>query len=197
MARIARVASLSGESCTVKLPATARVAELQRSVETKLGIRLAEQQLTLGTSLLSSGDLLGEVLPADGQADISLTVVPKQYADMANGLREGDERTLMMDTREDVWSNEYVVRLALLMGDGHGPTDMLLDMVAWHCPSLLADKDLVMALARCNGQVLKWADKGLRSDREVVEAAVRQDRSALRHASLELQEDTYLPYCVY
>ena len=58
---------------------------------------------------------------------------------------------------------------------------------------LKADRETVLAAVQRNGRALRYAATDLRADAQVVLAAVKSPgRDALKHASSELRDDTYL-----
>ena len=55
--------------------------------------------------------------------------------------------------------------------------------------SLKSDKEIVLAAVKENGYVLKYADKSLKSDKEIVLAAVKENGYALEYADESLKKD--------
>ena len=54
---------------------------------------------------------------------------------------------------------------------------------------LKSEKEVVLAAVKQNGNALEYASENLKADKEVVLAAVKQDASSIKYASNDLKED--------
>lgn len=76
-----------------------------------------------------------------------------------------------------------------LLCDGSYSAKVLASRVLESNRRLRSDKEVVLAAVKHNGRALFWAGDGLQADKEVVLAAIKQDPTALKFASDDLRED--------